>query len=109
MPPRPTVSAVAALLVLAGCGDAPRASAQASTSVQSPRTVNAAVDASRRTALVAAVERASGAVVSINASSQRRPRAGSPWDLFFVPERSRLVEGYGTGFVIRPSGVILTN
>ncbi|HUF34627.1 MAG TPA: trypsin-like peptidase domain-containing protein, partial [Gemmatimonadales bacterium] len=68
-----------------------------------------AVDASRRTALVAAVERASAAVVSINVSSRREARARSPWDLFFVPERARVVEGYGTGFVIRPTGVIVTN
>jgi serine protease Do len=109
MLPRPTASAVAALLALAGCGDAPRVSAQGSTAVQSPQAVSEAVDASRRTALVAAVERASAAVVSISASSQRQARPPSPWDFFFVPERSRVVEGYGTGFAIRPTGVIVTN
>ncbi len=63
---------------------------------------------SRRTALVTAAERASGAVVSINVTSrQEAPR--SPWDFFFVPEGARLVQGYGTGFVIRPNGVVLTN
>jgi serine protease Do len=72
-------------------------------------TRQAAVDASRRTALVTAAERASGAVVSISATSRREARARSPWDFFFVPERSRLVEGYGTGFVIRPNGIIVTN
>jgi serine protease Do len=68
-----------------------------------------AIDASRRTALVTAAERASNAVVSISASSRREARARSPWDFFFVPERSQLVEGYGTGFVIRPDGIIVTN
>jgi serine protease Do len=68
-----------------------------------------AIDASRRTALVTAAERASHAVVSINASARREARARSPGDFFFVPERSRLVEGYGTGFVIRPTGIIVTN
>jgi S1-C subfamily serine protease len=67
------------------------------------------IDASRRTALVTAVERASKAVVSINATARRAARARSPWDLFFVPERSRVVEGYGTGFVIRPNGIVVTN
>jgi serine protease Do len=69
----------------------------------------ASVDASRRTALVTAVERASKAVVSINVTARREARARSPWDFFFVPERSRVVEGYGTGFVIRPNGIIVTN
>ena len=58
----------------------------------------------RRTALVAAVERASGAVVSINVTSTREAPARSPWDFFFVPEGARVVQGYGTGFIIRPNG-----
>jgi serine protease Do len=64
---------------------------------------------SRRTALVAAVERASGAVVSINVTSTREAPPRSPWDFFFVPEGARIVQGYGTGFIIRPNGVIVTN
>ncbi len=68
-----------------------------------------AVDASRRTALVNAAERASAAVVSISTRARQELRARSPWDLFFVPERSRLVEGYGTGFVARANGIIITN
>ncbi len=64
---------------------------------------------SRRTALVAAAERASAAVVSINVTSRREAPARSPWDFFFVPEGARLVQGYGTGFVVRPNGVIVTN
>ena len=32
------------------------------------------------------------------------------FDLFFVPRRSeQLIQGYGTGFIIRPDGVIITN
>jgi serine protease Do len=68
-----------------------------------------AVSASRRTALVAAVDRVSPAVVSINVTSRQQAAARSPWDFFFVPEGARLVQGYGTGFVIRPNGVIVTN
>jgi serine protease Do len=68
-----------------------------------------AVDASRRTALVNAAERASAAVVSISTRARQELRARSPWDFFFVPERSRLVEGYGTGFVARANGIIITN
>jgi hypothetical protein len=52
-----------------------------------------AIDASRRTALVAAAERASNAVVSISTTARQEARARSPWDFFFVPERTRMVEG----------------
>jgi serine protease Do len=74
-----------------------------------PAAPQAAIDASRRTALVTATERVSRAVVSINTSARREVRARSPWDFFFVPERSRVIEGYGTGFVVRPDGIIITN
>ena len=83
------------------------AGAQAAAADRSAR--QSAIDASRRTALVTAAERASSAVVSINAAARREARGRSPWDFFFVPERSRLVEGYGTGFVVRPNGIIVTN
>jgi serine protease Do len=83
------------------------AGAQAAAADRSAR--QTAIDASRRTALVTAAERASSAVVSINAAARREARGRSPWDFFFVPERSRLVEGYGTGFVVRPNGIIVTN
>ncbi|MBA3497357.1 MAG: trypsin-like peptidase domain-containing protein [Gemmatimonadales bacterium] len=73
------------------------------------RAADAQVAASRRTALVSAVERASGAVVSINVTSTRQLPARSPWDFFFVPDGARVVQGYGTGFVVRPNGVIVTN
>ena len=76
---------------------------------QAAPAAQAAIDASRRTALVTAAERASAAVVSINTRARQQLRANSPWDFFFVPERSRLVEGYGTGFVVRSNGIIITN
>jgi len=83
------------------------AGAQAPVAARSARQTQ--IDASRRTALVTAAQRASNAVVSINATARREARPRSPWDFFFVPERSRVVEGYGTGFVIRPNGIIVTN
>jgi len=110
-------------LMIAGCRERP-VSAPRSTSVQSApvHTTRAAaqvaslradtqstVTNSRRTALVAAVERASSAVVSINVTSHQQAPPSSPWDFFFVPEGARVVQGYGTGFVIRPNGIILTN
>jgi serine protease Do len=84
------------------------ASAGAQTPTRASQ-VQAAVDASRRTALVAAADRVSPAVVSINVTSRQRVSPRSPWDFFFVPEGARLVQGYGTGFVLRSSGIIVTN
>jgi serine protease Do len=86
------------------------AGAQTTAPPAAPRAATqTAVDGSRRTALVAAVERASAAVVSINVTSRQEAPPRSPWDFFFLPEGSRVVQGYGTGFEIRPNGIILTN
>jgi serine protease Do len=95
-----------------GCRDAPPALSVSSAGAQTSTSVVEAqngVNASRKTALVAAADRVSPAVVSINVTSRQQAPARSPWDFFFVPEGARLVQGYGTGFVIRPNGVIVTN
>ncbi|MGH7498990.1 MAG: trypsin-like peptidase domain-containing protein [Gemmatimonadales bacterium] len=103
-------------LMLLGCGDrSPAASAMsvataaAQASAVRPADVQQSTRDSRRTALVTAAERASASVVSINVTSRREAPPRSPWDFFFVPEGARLVQGYGTGFVVRPNGIILTN
>ena len=117
----PMRASIALLAALAACGrgDTPalrvsRSAAQtavpsAPQAAATRRAAQSAVDASRRTALVSATERVSGAVVSISVRSRQEVRPQSPWDFFFVPEQSRVLEGYGTGFIIRPDGVILTN
>jgi serine protease Do len=96
-----------------GCRDRPAGPlVVASAGAQNPARVTrvqTAIDASRQTALVAAAERVSPAVVSINVSSRQRMVPRSPWDFFFVPEGARVVQGYGTGFIIRPGGIIVTN
>jgi serine protease Do len=93
------------------CRDSPpdlRVSSAGGQTAARVATAQNGIDAARRTTLVSAADRASPAVVSINVSSRRAgPR--SPWDFFFVPEGARVVQGYGTGFVIRPNGIILTN
>ncbi|MGH7508036.1 MAG: trypsin-like peptidase domain-containing protein [Gemmatimonadales bacterium] len=97
---------------IAACADREASPVRvASAGAQAPATVQEAqrsVDASRRTALVAAADRASPAVVSINVTSRQQARR-TPWDFFFVPEGARVVQGHGTGFVIRPNGIIVTN
>ncbi|MGE0440935.1 MAG: trypsin-like peptidase domain-containing protein [Gemmatimonadales bacterium] len=106
------------LLVLAlstGCG-APAggplridtANAQRTTATRSD-----SITAGRRTAIVEAAERVGRSVVSISVVSRRQvTTSGDPFDFFsfFVPRTTeRLVRGYGTGFVIRPGGIIVTN
>ncbi|HZE74855.1 MAG TPA: trypsin-like peptidase domain-containing protein, partial [Gemmatimonadales bacterium] len=104
----------ALVLVLAACGERPADTALANSlaEAQEPARVAAqkTVAGSRRTALVSATERVAPAVVSIHVFSRERVGPSSPWDFFFVPQGAeRLVEGYGTGFSIRPNGVIVTN
>ncbi len=84
------------------------ASAGAQTSARVLQAQNA-TDASRRTALVTAADRVAPAVVSINVTSRQQAAPRSPWDFFFVPEGGRMVQGYGTGFVVRSGGIIVTN
>ena len=77
---------------------------------QADTTPRANVESSRRTAIVTAVEAVSPAVVSINATSRQRITPRTPWDAFFVPQGAeRIVQGYGTGIIARPDGVIITN
>jgi serine protease Do len=79
-------------------------------SMQARAAASAQVDESRRTALVSAVSRLSPSVVSIAVQSRRRAGQQTPFDLFFGGgEQDQLVQGVGTGFVVRAGGVIVTN
>jgi serine protease Do len=67
------------------------------------------VDASRQNAIVQAARRVSPAVVSI-LTLRRERYARTPYESFFFgPEADQLASGLGSGFVIDPSGVVLTN
>ena len=69
-----------------------------------------ALDVSRRTAIVSAVERVAPAVVSITVAARQQVAVRSSWSDIFIPRyASQLVRGSGTGFLIRSNGVILTN
>ena len=83
--------------------------AAAPAAAQDPRPTRSPTD-TRRTALVDAAARVSPSVVSISVQSHQRTTAQSPFDLFFIPQvTERAVTTYGTGFVIRAGGYIVTN
>ena len=91
-----------------GSADAQQTAPAAGRDARRAETATAA--AARRTALVEATERVAPAVVSIHQTARRRAQPRTPWDLFFVPELGeRVVEGYGTGFIVRADGIIVTN
>jgi len=108
---RPTSRALLALLLaLTACnrdsrqGLIPPASAQRSAE-------GAALNSSRRTAVVDAANRVAPAVVSVTVESRRRVTERGPWDFFFFtpPQSDQLVQSSGTGFIVRSDGVIVTN
>ncbi len=96
-------------LLAAACrgasSDAPRAVAQVS-----PPPASAALDVSRRTAIVTAAERVAPAVVSVNVVRRTRQAATDLWGMFFNPrDVERTVQGLGSGFVISSDGLVITN
>ena len=68
------------------------------------------VSRSRQTAIVTAASRLAPAVVSVNVLRRERRLPQDPFEQFFTPRGAeRVVEGYGSGFVISPDGVVITN
>ncbi len=73
------------------------------------RTVSATVDASRRTAIVEATSRAAPSVVSVRAVVRRQVNPSAFDAFFFGGTREQTSQSFGTGFIIREDGIILTN
>ena len=115
---RAALSLVAAFCL--ACGDAPpeaRASVAAlpapSPAPQEPvrrDEVSDGIAAARSSAIAVAAERVAPAVVSVNVVRLVRSRTRSALDWFFVPRGyEREVSGLGSGFVVSPDGIVITN
>ncbi|MBA2626804.1 MAG: trypsin-like peptidase domain-containing protein [Gemmatimonadales bacterium] len=102
-----------ALLASAGaCRRAESPPLQVSSSGATQRQAAAQSDPglSRRTAIVTATDRVAPAVVSVNVTARQRVAPRSAWDMFFLPNGAeQVVQSFGTGFILRADGVIVTN
>jgi len=64
----------------------------------------------RQTAIVTAASRLAPAVVSVNVLRRERQLPQDPFEQFFTPRGAeQVVEGYGSGFIVSPDGVVITN
>ncbi len=68
------------------------------------------ITVSRQSAIAVAAARIAPSVVSVNVTRRARQRPRSAWDWFWAPRGfEREVQGLGSGFVVSPNGVIVTN
>ncbi|MGD8277515.1 MAG: trypsin-like peptidase domain-containing protein [Gemmatimonadota bacterium] len=68
------------------------------------------LEASRRTAIVRAAEQVAPATVSVNVVRREAVRPRTWFEQFMIPPgMSQEVQGLGSGFIIDPSGLVLTN
>ncbi len=68
------------------------------------------LQASRRTAIVRAAEQVAPATVSVNVVKREAVRPRTWFEQFMIPPgMSQEVQGLGSGFVIDPAGLVLTN
>lgn len=89
---------------LASLAEAPPQAAPA------PSGRSAAVDASRRTAIVEAAKRVAPAVVNVSVITREEARPETLWESFFMPPGAQQrALGFGSGVIVRQDGVILTN
>lgn len=104
-------SCLATPAAVAACQDSPPpARPPAAAAVAPTPDVQRQITESRRTAIVDATGRIAPSVVSIHVVGRRQVTETGFFDFFFMPQaREERVEGFGTGFVLRRDGIILTN
>ncbi len=71
--------------------------------------MSARLDGSRRTALVDATARVSPSVVSLRVTVRQQVQMSSFDAFFFGAPREQTAQSFGTGFVVRADGIIITN
>jgi serine protease Do len=115
LPPVMPMRTVAFVLALLGGGLWGLPAAQAQTA---PSAADTSVAPSRRTAITRAVKQVSPSVVTVNVEETQRVRDPrfAPYDDAYVryflrqsPYREERVQGTGSGFVVSPDGVVVTN
>lgn len=106
---RDTIAAIAVALGSACDGGSP---APATPALAAPAQVaeqNAQINAARRTAITDAVARVAPAVVTVQTETVERVPA-DVFEQFFGGRSGQQVQpGLGSGFIIRPNGIIVTN
>jgi serine protease Do len=96
--------ALAAMLV--GCSRSPTVSSAQTQTTKA----HASVSDSRRTAITTAVAEVAPAVVTVQTTIVQQIRADDFDRMFFgARDRTQITPGLGTGFIVRPDGVIVTN
>jgi len=106
---RDTLAAMAVALGTACEGGAPATTQQAMAAPAQVVQANEQLAASRRTAITEAVGRVSPAVVTVQTETVERVPA-DVFEQFFGGRSGQQVQpGLGSGFIIRPDGVIVTN
>src|SRR5205809_7154315 len=84
--------------------------ASVATVALTPHLASQDLGKTRQTAIGTAASRLAPAVVSVNVLRRERQLPQDPFEQFFTPRGAeRVVEGYGSGFVISPDGVVITN
>lgn len=99
---------LAVAVLAAACSGSRESAAQVARTDDAARAAN--ISASRRTAITDAVGRVAPAVVTVQTEVVQRVQA-DPFDFFFGGRSggTQTQAGLGSGFVIRPEGVIVTN
>lgn len=100
------ICAIAISITMAACNGG-SSNAQQVTVAQP--VANAPVDASRRTAITAAVARVAPSVVTVQTEAIEHIPADMMEQFFGRQSAERPVAGLGSGFILRKDGVILTN
>jgi serine protease Do len=76
----------------------------------SPGAASQQIDESRTTAIVRAANRVAPAVVSVNVIRTEQVQPRTAWESYFLPPNAqRRSAGFGSGVIVDPSGVIVTN